>query len=138
MNSWFKPGDNLGACVISSSTTGTVQYCNGSRYAWACTTVFQGRHLTDAGTGSEAASSRPGVEEAPEGEPSTCRDLDTFAAEPSTFVHLNLARSKALTQAGKLDELVTALLSDRCRLLTLDLSCNNFGAAGAVLSHPLR
>lgn len=99
--------------------------------------MYQGRHLTDTGAESEATS-RPGVEEAPAEEPSTCRDLDAFTAEPSSFVHLNLARSKTLTQAGKLDELVTALLSDRCKVLTLDLSCNNFGAAGAVLAHPIR
>lgn len=35
-------------------------------------------------------------------------------------------------------ELVAALLRKECQIQVLNLSCNNFGAAGAVLAIPLR
>ena len=69
---------------------------------------------------------------------SRCTDLDVFAQEPALVTHLDLTRSRQLTQPGKLEDLVLALQSKSCRLGSLNLSCNNFGAAGAVLSHPFR
>ncbi len=97
-------------------------------------------------------------------DPSPCTDFESFVTDPASVAHLDLSRCMELTRAGKLEvgicnfafpvegllierntlhaqqptqELVDAL--QKCKdLLALDLSMNNFGAAGRVLEPALR